>query len=278
MTRFRALIAVTLCLLGTHGPAAAVVIRHDMPDAAYLVDAGEFPALVDMPGSGHGVLIAPQWVVTAAHTIQGQLKTVELAGVPRAVDRVVIHPGARGLPADLVHRALSTGDGAEAMAFLAETDDIALIRLSHPVQDVRPAPVHDGRPEVGKTARLYGKGATGTGLTGVAPGSPERGSLRRAENRIESAEGRWIVYSFTRGPKAKRLEGMGGNGDSGSPVLVHRNGRWAVAGLASWKGGEVDVRGPSSLYGQTSQNVRLAHYAPWIAEVLAREDGSGNKP
>jgi hypothetical protein len=271
-------LAAAVCLLGLPSRASAIVIRHDVPDTAYLADAAEFPALVDMPGSGHGVLIAPQWVVTAAHTIQGRLRSVELAGVPRAVDRVIVHPGARSLPDDLVHRALTTGDGAEAMAFLAKTDDIALIRLAMPVQDVRPARLHDGRRELGQSVRLYGKGATGTGLTGVAPDSPQRGALRRATNRIESAEGRWIVYSFTRGPDGDRLEGMSGNGDSGSPVLVRTGGRWTVAGLASWTGGEVDVRGPSSHYGQTSHNVRLAYYAPWIAEVMTQEGGSGGEP
>lgn len=278
MMRMQTRFAAAMCLLGIPFPASAIVIRHDVPDSAYLADATEFPALVDMPGSGHGVLIAPQWVVTAAHTIQGKLRSVELAGVPRAVDRVIIHPGARSLPDDVVHRALTTGDSAEAMAFLATTDDIALIRLAVPVRDVRPAHLHVGRGEVGRPVRLYGKGATGTGETGVAPDSPQRSALRRATNRIEAAEGRWIIYSFTRGPGADRLEGMGGNGDSGSPILIRSGGRWTVAGLASWKGGEVDVRGPSSLYGQTSHNVRLAHYAPWIADVMAREGTSEGAP
>ena len=55
-----------LTLLAASSSAGAVVIRHDVDDAKYRIRAAEFPALVDMPGEGHGVLITPQWLVTAA--------------------------------------------------------------------------------------------------------------------------------------------------------------------------------------------------------------------
>lgn len=54
-------------LLAMSSAAGAVVTRADVDDAKYRVPASVFPALVDLPGEGHGVLIAPQWVVTAAH-------------------------------------------------------------------------------------------------------------------------------------------------------------------------------------------------------------------
>jgi S1-C subfamily serine protease len=55
--------------------AAGIIIRDDVPDAEYraLAMHPEFaPAtriLVESSGSGSGVLIAPQWVVTAAHVV-----------------------------------------------------------------------------------------------------------------------------------------------------------------------------------------------------------------
>ncbi len=52
--------------------AGAIVIRDDVDDSNYRILPSEFPALVDMPGEGHGVLIAPQWVITAAHAITWQ--------------------------------------------------------------------------------------------------------------------------------------------------------------------------------------------------------------
>ncbi|WP_026090828.1 trypsin-like serine protease [Sandarakinorhabdus sp. AAP62] len=256
-----------LLMLAVPAAASAIVIRHDVPDARYRADASVFPALADMPGSGHGVLIAPQWVVTAAHTIQGKVDCVTIGGVDRVVERVIIHRGYRSLPDELVKRAYASGSAEEAMAFLAQNDDIALLRLAQPVTDIAPARIHGSGRTVGKTVRLIGKGATGTGETGVATGSPERGPLRQGFNTVMTDEGRWLIYDFTRGPRAHRLEAMTGNGDSGGPVLVRDGKGWAVAGLASWKGGTFDLNLPSSRYGFTSVNVRLARYAGWIAEV-----------
>lgn len=72
-------------LLAASSTAHAIVIRHDVDDAQYRVPATEFPALVDMPGEGHGALIAPQWVVTAAHTLpmHADLKQVVINGPNR---------------------------------------------------------------------------------------------------------------------------------------------------------------------------------------------------
>ena len=47
--------------------ANGVVIRADVDDSNYRIDRSAFPALADMPGEGHGVLIARKWVLTAAH-------------------------------------------------------------------------------------------------------------------------------------------------------------------------------------------------------------------
>ena len=52
MTRFLLLIL----LLAMSLTASAIVIRHDVDDSKYRIPASEFPALVDMPGEGHGVL------------------------------------------------------------------------------------------------------------------------------------------------------------------------------------------------------------------------------
>lgn len=84
-----------LVLLALPFGAGAIVIRDDVADAKYRVAASEFPALVDLPGEGHGVLIALQWVVTAAHAVmwQTEIKQVTLNGTPREVERLVVHPG-----------------------------------------------------------------------------------------------------------------------------------------------------------------------------------------
>ena len=51
---------ILICLLAISLPAYGIVIRHDVDDSKYRVATTEFPALVDLPGEGHGILIAPQ--------------------------------------------------------------------------------------------------------------------------------------------------------------------------------------------------------------------------
>ncbi|WP_406807567.1 trypsin-like serine protease [Citrobacter freundii] len=76
--------AILVLLLASFG-ANAVVIRDDVPDLQYRMAASDFPPLADLPGEGHGVLIAPQWVVTAAHVVSGERSVdVVVVGTPRA--------------------------------------------------------------------------------------------------------------------------------------------------------------------------------------------------
>lgn len=127
-----------LALLVASTTASAIVIRDDVDDSKYRVPASEFPALVDMPGEGHGVLIAPQWVITAAHAVtwQHEIKEVVLNGISRNVERLVIHSGYKKPSDELIHQAITTGDATLLMVLLASSDDIALVKLTQPVTDV----------------------------------------------------------------------------------------------------------------------------------------------
>lgn len=261
-----------LLLAAMSSAAGAVVIRHDVDDAKYRIPASAFPALVDMPGEGHGVLIAPQWVVTAAHAIPAHapLDQVSIGGIARKVERVVTHAGYRTLPQALIDQAMASGEAMLIVVFLAGSDDIALVRLARPVTDVAPVALYRDSDEAGQVVQIVGKGATGTGATGHDPAGPNRTELRRAFNRVTSAYDRWFCYVFDEPPAALPLEGVIGNGDSGGPALIQADGQWRLAGLASWKvvQGNVLTARPGR-YGQTVCNVRLGHYREWIESVMA---------
>lgn len=262
------LLSVLMPMLSAN--VSAVVIRADVDDAQYRVEASEMPALVDLPGEGHGVLIAPQWVLTAAHAIawQSDIEQVTLAGVNRKVARLVFYPGYQQPPAALLDQAMATWDWTLFRAFLAASDDIALIRLHEAVTDVPPVAIHRVDDEFAKTITIFGKGATGDGQQGYEFSDPHRTQLRRAQNRISSAHGRWLCYRFDPPQDALPLEGGSGSGDSGGPVLIRIAETWSLAGVTSWVDPQTTGRTPGK-YGQISCNVRVSHYQGWIDSEIA---------
>jgi len=267
MTRF-----LLLILLTVSSTAGAIVIRDDVDDSKYQIPLSEFPALVDIPGEGHGVLIAPQWVITAAHTVtwQSEIKQVVINGISRDVERLVIHSGYKAPPQELINQAMATGDAILLLMPLAASDDLALLKLAQPVTDVSPVAIYKDSDEPNQIVKIVGKGATGTGATGHDPQGPNRTQLRRAFNTITSAHERWFCYVFDEPSSALPLEGITGNGDSGGPALIQVDDQWLLAGMAAWKvvQGNVMTSRPGR-YGQTNCNVRLSHYIEWIENVIS---------
>lgn len=268
--------AALLLVLASFG-ADAIVVRDDVPDLRYRMAVSEFPALADLPGEGHGVLIAPQWVVTAAHAVAWQqaVDAVVVGGTPRAVRRIVVHPGYKQPPQAMIDAALKSGDWEAFFAFAAASDDIALIELAEPVRDVAPARIYHGSA-LGKVVRIMGRGATGTGSKGHSLHGPNRTDLRQGYNRIGIEETRWIGYTFDAPPKALPLEASTGSGDSGGPILVAVDKQWQVAGVTAWKRGLVEgTELRPGRYGETSYGVRLGNYAGWIEETMTVGGDSG---
>ncbi|WP_254459056.1 S1 family peptidase [Xanthomonas sacchari] len=274
---------VACCLLAIATKAGAVLVRADVEEARYRIPAAAFPALADLPGEGHGVLIAPRWVVTAAHAAPMQMpgmdQDVSIGGMAHRIKRVVVHPGYRKLPDALVQEALASRDFTKFYAFLAASDDIALIELATPVTDVAPAALYRGDDEVGMTAELIGKGATGNGSVGQDPHGAHRGVLRHAFNMIVGADPRYLWYRFDPPPSALPLEGIAGSGDSGGPLLIGAGDARQLVGLTSW--GQYPPAHPfwstwtaqrpfvQGLYGQLTHAVRVSHYLPWIQQVMS---------
>lgn len=209
-------------------------------------------------------------MLTAAHAVSWQdaVDVVVVGGAPRAVRRVILHPGFKKLPQSLIDETMKSDDPAVVTQFLASSDDIALVQLVEPVRDVVPVRIYSGS-EPGQTMRIMGRGATGTGSVGHCPHGPNRTDLRHGFNRVDTAEDRWIGYRFDRSPDAHPLEASAGNGDSGGPLLIAAGREWQVAGITSWKLVEGSVaKFRPGRYGQTNYAVRVAHYGDWIAKTI----------
>ncbi len=260
----RRFLGLMLCWYSVIG--AAIVQRHDEPESDYLVGESGPHYMIDLPHEGHGVLVSEQWVVTVAHTIFYDYRDqpIEIHGVQNQITQVVFHPGFKKIPKHLLQ-----GDSKPLMDFLFQRSDIALIKLKDPVKHIQPISLYEGSDEAGKTVVIYGKGATGSGLTGEIGETKHAKKLRHCRNVITTALDSWLAYVFDSPGKAIPLEGMHGSGDSGGPAVLYFGQKPYLAGLSSWQmwRGEIsEFKG--GLYGAKAYQVRISGYVKWIHSVM----------
>lgn len=225
-----------------------IVIRHDVPDSAYIAHGRRFAdVLAHVEERAEGTVLAPRWVLTAAHVVEpiGPFDDpyVMIHGVRYGVEKIIIHPEWEGGWDDIL-----------------SNHDIALLKLDRPVPRVRPVALYRSRDELGQVVTLIGRGKTGTGLTGA---TGEKGHVvRGATNRVDGASPSVLILAFDE--DETELEGLSGPGDSGNPALLERGDTLYVVGVGSAGTGR-------SAYGSIDLFVRVSSFADWIEQTMATD-------
>jgi Trypsin len=227
-------------------PAPALLIRPDREDAEYLELASRYGSALALQPEGEGVLIAPRWILTAAHRAQAIKHTprykLRIDGAEHEVAAAHVHPGWRA------------GDSS---------NDIGLLQLRTDVKGIEPTPIYRVEDEAGKTVVLVGHGATG--MIG-ARATAKDGRKRAAINTVDRLRARTLELDLKGVDEASDLQGAITPGESGAPLYADGTDGLSVLGIACC----IDDRNGDGLRNTGDRDIfaRVAAFAGWIDSVL----------